>query len=425
MVIEEHARLEILLPGESSWRYIDENDIINNSLSIISKCMDDSSFSIGGVYSAQLSVKIRLSGTNSYNVAGAKIKVYSHYDNDSEHLRGVFWATSVSRIKDIYSISASDSIVWLDTQSYNDNSSNSENMIQGYLCEYRYGLNSIFAKLLEFVNILLKRSHVVGFDDDVLMPDINGDSGIINNYTSEVGYTLLKDDEYGQISSKNPRDFASWIAQIACGFIFMKYDDGFVRIRIGQFWEDGEVSISFDEVELDSCEIADYTIGFKRVYAEIYDGSSGSWYNDGFESDVTVDLSGNPFIDGHYQYNDFSAMDILKNIYDKLCGNEEKNCHGLPFRPFKLKCHCKKYFELGQKIRLPDGNISWLTSIKWQFRGGYTLSCAGKDTRTLCNSARRSQAVRAKESAYTKINNSVAILNKEINEIRNKINGGE
>ncbi|MDE7139119.1 MAG: hypothetical protein K2O29_11840 [Ruminococcus sp.] len=63
MVIEEHARLEILLPNETEWRYISENDIIQNSLSITSKCMDDGSFALGGVFSAQLSVKLRLQGT--------------------------------------------------------------------------------------------------------------------------------------------------------------------------------------------------------------------------------------------------------------------------------------------------------------------------------------------------------------------------
>ncbi|MDE5772313.1 MAG: hypothetical protein K2I06_11935 [Ruminococcus sp.] len=79
MVIEEHSRIEILLPNETDWRELSENDIIQNSLSITSKCMDDGSFMLGGVFSAQLSAKLRISGknVNSYTVIGAKIKVYS------------------------------------------------------------------------------------------------------------------------------------------------------------------------------------------------------------------------------------------------------------------------------------------------------------------------------------------------------------
>ena len=71
--------------------------------------MGDSSFSLGGVYSAQLSVKIRLQNTDTYKVTGAKIKVYSRYSGQNDILRGVFWVTSVSRKNDIYTISASDS----------------------------------------------------------------------------------------------------------------------------------------------------------------------------------------------------------------------------------------------------------------------------------------------------------------------------
>ncbi len=32
MVIEEHARVEILLPNETDWRFLSEDDIIKDSL---------------------------------------------------------------------------------------------------------------------------------------------------------------------------------------------------------------------------------------------------------------------------------------------------------------------------------------------------------------------------------------------------------
>ena len=424
MVIEEHARLEILLPEESEWRNISENDIINNSLSVSSKCMDDSSFSLGGVYSAQLSARIRLQNTNTYKVTGAKIKVFSQYGGQNEILRGIFWVTSVSRKNDIYTISASDSLIWLDSTSYDDRRKGTgKNFIydemQGSLKEYLRDLGGCLDLILGVINKYNGSENQLAFCND---------KGIINYCPSDVGYCLLPPDMVGEISTKNPRDYASWIAEIACGFIFVDYSDGTSKIRIGQYSEKVNHEISYDEVELDSCEIADFELDFQQVYTDIYDGSSGSAGNNG--NGITIDISENPFKDGHWQYNRVigsdgeeygNAMDIIDNIYGKLCG-DGGNCHGLPFRPFNLKCHCTKNFQLGQKIILPNGQESWVTSIKWQFRGGYTLSCAGKDTRVLCASARRSQSAKVKDLAYTKINTEIAKLNADIDEKINSVN---
>lgn len=397
----EHARLKLLLPSESEWRIIEDKDIITNSLSISSKCMDDSSFSLGGVYSAQLSVKIRLQNTDTYKVTGAKIKVYSRYSGQNDILRGVFWVTSVSRKNDIYTISASDSLVWLDSTSYDD-SSQGKNIIYDRLVSERGNLGYEMSQIVNIVNELL---------DDETKLQCYVDDKIINYFPSGQGFCLLPTDMVGEFSTKNPRDYASWLAEIACGFVYVDYSDGTSKICIGQFGEEIMNEVSIDEIELDSCEIADFTLDFKRVYTDIYDGTSGSAYNDG--NGITIDISENPFKDGHWQYNDGNAMDIIGNIYDKLYGDGE-NCKGLPFRPFSLKCHCQKYFELGQKIKLPDGSISWITSIKWTFRGGYTLSCAGKDTRVLYASAKRSQSAKVKDLAYTKVNTEIAKLKNEL-----------
>ena len=413
MVIEEHARLEILLPEESEWRNIGENGIINNSLSVSSKCMDDSSFSLGGVYSAQLSVRIRLHNTNTYKVTGAKIKVFSQYGGQNEILRGIFWVTSVSRKNDIYTISASDSLVWLDSTSYDD-SGQGENIIYGKLASDVGNLGYKLSQIVASVNELLDNENKIG---------LYVDTGIVNWYPSDVGYCLLPAAMVGEISTKNPRDYASWLAEIACGFVYVDYSDGTAKIRIGQFSEEVNHEISYDEVELDSCEIADFTLKFKQVYTDVYDGSSGS-SDSNRGNGIVIDISENPFKDGHWHYNRVigsdgeeygNAMDIIDNIYGKLCG-DGGNCHGLKFRPFNLKCHCTKNFQLGQKITLPNGQESWITSIKWQFRGGYTLSCAGKDTRALYASARRSQSAKVKDLAYTKINTEIAKLKNDISD---------
>lgn len=410
MVIEEHARLEILLPNEQNWRYIGENDIIQNSLSITEKCMDDGSFMLGGVFSAQLSVKLRISGenVNSYTVIGAKINVYSWYGSDqsNEKLRGVFWVTSATRISDIFTISASDALVWFDSISYSDEHDESSNKIYSALSS---GISSINGNLEIIINIV---TEVVGKDKGIVY---RTDSNIVNNMPSNKGYLLLTPDISGEITTKNPRDYVSWLAELACGFAYVEYGQGDIWVKIGQFWEDDFTEIFSEETELNSCEIADFEIKPKRVYMELYDGNRGSECYHDSNTNITIDISENPFKDGHYHYNYNNAVDVMYNIYYKLIGSK------VNFRPFKLKCHKNVFFTLGQKVKLPNGKFSLLTGIKWQFRGGYTLSCAGRDTRILSVAAKRSQAVRARDSAYTKINREKNRLQKQIDEIRQKI----
>ncbi len=410
MVIEEHARLEILLPNEQNWRHISEDDIIQNSLSIAEKCMDDGSFMLGGVFSAQLSAKLRISGenVNSYTVIGAKVNVYSWYGNDqsNEKLRGVFWITSATRANNIYTISASDALIWFDSISYADKQGESANKIYSILSS---GIGSINNNLEVIINVV---TEVAGKDKGIIY---RTDSNIVNNMSDNLGYILLTPDLSGEISTKNPRDYVSWLAELACGFAFVNYSEGDIWVKIGQFWEDSDTEILPEETELNSCEIADFTLKFNRVYAELYDGNWESEYGELTADGITIDISANPFKDGHYHYNHRCLKNVIGNMYGKLTNPK------IQFRPFKLKCHKRESFELGQKVKLPNGERSFLTSIKWQFRGGYTLSCAGRDTRILSVAAKRSQAAKIKDLAFTKINTEKFKMMKEISSSNSRI----
>ena len=430
MVIEEHARLEILLPNEQNWRHISENDIIQNSLSIAEKCMADSSFSLGGVNSGQLTVKIRLQGTNSFNIIGSKINVFSWFGDEetainekSVRFRGVFWVTSATKINDIYTISASDAMTWLDSVNYG-NDSDSSNPIYSELSGWLRNLNNCFKIIIEQTNYTLNGITELKYIDN---------NNIINNNHYDTGYCLLPPDMVGEISTKNPRDYVSWIAELACGFAYVYYkQDGFNEpyvqggdhepyIKIGQFNDENISEINYDEVELNTLEIADFVLNFSCVYCKFYDGYPYSRGNG--NGGITVDISDNPFKDGWYCYlgheNDAEGCDCYQAIVNVMYGKILEISHY--FRPFKLKYHGKKHFGLGQKIKLPDGRSSVVTSIKWQFRGGTILSCAGKDSRLLSVSAKRSQAAKVKDLAYTKINR----LQRQINDIQESISRGE
>lgn len=418
MLIEEHARLEILLPDEKNWRHISENDIIQNSLSIAEKCMGDSSFSVGGVNSSQLSAKIKLQGTNSFDIIGSKINVFSWFGDEETAIndknvrfRGVFWVTSATKINDIYTISAFDTMIWLDSTNYGgENNSNPIYIaLQG-----RRTLNDCFKTVIDVVNQTLSGTVKLEYIDN---------SKIANNNQHSTGYCLLPPEIIGEISTKNPRDYISWIAELACGFAFAYYkQDGFrepyiqdgdhkAYIKIGRLDDKNFVEINYDEVELNTLEIAEFVLNFKSIYCKFYDGFAVERYNS--NGGITIDISENPFKDGlYYHLNPKGYYGLVAQaMYGKILDISHY------FRPFKLKYHGKKHFGLGQKVKLPDGRLSLVTSINWKFRGGTILGCAGKDNRLLSVSAKRSQAAKVKDLAYTKINR----LQRQIDDIKGKI----
>ena len=92
MVIYEHVKGTIVIPiydddGNFANRTADidftENDIIKDSCTITARACDDNTFSLGGVRSTELSIKLRMDGegVNAYNLYGAKITLYSCYTN--------------------------------------------------------------------------------------------------------------------------------------------------------------------------------------------------------------------------------------------------------------------------------------------------------------------------------------------------------
>ncbi len=130
MVIKEWISGELYAvsaDGKSTEKItISEDMIISNSCSITSKCCDDRTFSVGGVYPAELAIKLILKNINSYRLFGSKIIIRSQYENGDLVLRGEFWVTSAQKIgKNIYSIKAQDALVWLDSGSYADSDDSS------------------------------------------------------------------------------------------------------------------------------------------------------------------------------------------------------------------------------------------------------------------------------------------------------------
>ncbi len=436
MLIEEHLRGVMYIPVHdgSSYTVIEhaftENDVIEGSCSITSRCCDDSTFSVGGVRPAELAVKLRieLPEVNAYTLYGAKIRLYSIYssaEDAQEVLRGEFWVTSVKRSRTVYTIKASDAIVWLDTGSYTSESGESQTESDNPIYQFCYSavrtMTAHFNEgIMPYVNGQLAACEI-----DPILYDIRSD--VTNNFPDTYAYVLIPTEVSGSCGSRSPRDYASYLAQLAAGCMQMlpsPDEPDTCKLYLTPYgyepaetsseafratWAD-PISIPYDTIELDSCDIADYTLYVQKIYIKTYDETgwaSGGAYNK-YMGNIVIDLSGNPFLDGRWYHGEGlgkKPFPVLNGIGEQLAKCEK--------RPFSLRCHPQfarltDYPKLGQKIRIESSPGVWkeslITRMMWKFRGGWQFSCAGSDSRVLSQAAKQSLAKHAENSAKTHAN---------------------
>lgn len=454
MVIYEHVKGTISVPcyndsgdyaGYTNDIHFTENDIIKDSCSITSRACDDTTFSLGGVRPAELSIKLKLEGDgiNAYNLYGAKIILYSCYaERPTESdwvLRGVFWVTSVSRVRTMYTIRASDALVWLDAGSYlkgdgENRFSNQKNPIDNMLLESYKTIGGCFGSILGLMNSTLT---YMGIDtiSQYEFPEAFTNIGIFANnnppYPYGTGWTIYADDENGYFNSHTPSEYAKYLSELYCGFCAVRSclsaeqkSDGkqIVLVPFGyQNTEEGygEIIVNYDEIAADSCDIAGYTLQFQNFYTETWDGTKWSnyWTPSPYVGNLTIDLSGNAFLDGRWKYVlDKSKEDNINYCDDPNCNtffplnHIAAHLRSITVRPFKLKCYksfsdWKTYPKLGMQILIRDKcgteKRSILTKIIWKFRGGWEFGCAGSDSRVLSQSAKKSLASHAENNAKT------------------------
>lgn len=435
MLIEEHIKGTLSIPVHEGDSYhvieqsFTEDDIIQNSCSITSRCCDDKTFSIGGVRPAELSIKLRIdiAEVNSYTLYGAKIRLYSAYHaapvpDDKWLLRGEFWVTSVSRTKTIYSLKASDAIIWLDSGSYLPGEDNgSADSIYSICSSAIRTLDANFhAGIMPYVN---KQLRDAGIDEIIcgVRSDITNNFPELHNSSDRYGYAIIPRDVTGGFGARSPRDYASYLAELAAGCIQMITDPDSPERRMlflspygykptdsctdafRSIWEN-PVRIPYDTIELDGCEIADYELYIQKECIKTFNGIV--WINGGafakYQGNITLDFTDNPFLDGRYYHNSERALP-----YGVLIGvGEQLGC--VRKRPFSLKCHpvfteISQLPKLGQAILIEEKPGVWtesfITKMVWRFRGGWEFGSAGADSRVLSQAAKKSLASHAEERA--------------------------
>lgn len=449
MIIHEHVKGTIVIPiyddnGEFANRTADidftEDDIIKDSCTITARACDDNTFSLGSVRSAELSIKLRLDGegVNTYNLYGAKITLYSCYKQSQTApdwvFRGFYWVTSATHVKNIYTLRASDAVVWLDSGSYVGEESkiketNAKTAIDKAMIGVHRTLNDNLKTILKFSNEELKKMEM----DDIGLYELEESllepqnlTGIFKNNSprypenDDIRLFGILDQNDGYFNSQSPSEYAKALAELYVGFITgrncTEKEPEQPQIQIipfGYFNEAqgyGTVSIKYNEIERDSLDVAGYKLYFQNTYVRTFDETAWSSYSSPkkYGGNITIDITNNPFLDGRHH-----GMLIYDRDHEtQLCNDpacnvfEITNVVGayvgtLNVRPFNLKCHkafrnWKEYPKLGMQIEIEDaeGKIkkSIITKAIWKFRGGWELGCTGSDSRVLSQAAKKSLA---------------------------------
>ena len=451
MAIYEHVKGTIVIPiydddGNFANRTADidftEDDIIKDSCTITARACDDNTFSLGGVRSAELSIKLRLDGegVNAYNLYGAKITLYSCYKQSPTAsdwvFRGFYWVTSVSHVKNIYTLRASDVLVWLDANNYasgsdvNQTNSDGKTAIDNVLINVHWSLNHSALHILDVVNTELEQLGIDKIDLHWLPETPSGDmsnlTGIFRNCSPKLpaGEAIREwgvlDENDGYFNSRAASDYISDIAELYSGFATecscLDFTPDKPQLQFIPFGYQNEaqgygtVSIKYNEIERDSFDIAGYQLYFQQVYFKAFNNIWWRQYSaiKKYCGNTIVDITGNTFLDGRYH----GMIRYDQDHNTNHCGNDAENnfeiiepikqhLNSINVRPFKLKCHkafCgwKEYPKLGMQIEIEDsdGKVkkSIITKAIWKFRGGWELGCTGSDSRVLSQAAKKSLA---------------------------------
>lgn len=442
MYIDEQVQGRIIFTDGTEYPFASE-DIIDDDISILQQATADNSFSIGGVYSSTLNMTIRIidKDTNSFNIIGSKIILYSKYGSEQDFvLRGVFWVTSADKYKDIYTLSGSDALIWFDNAIYDDSSKNTlASVLYEEFVSYRYLLKDCLNIICNKVNSNLTQQNGVNIQANTSNFVWNNVAPMPNDFDSGGNYCVTRECA-NSLETSSARDYLSYIAQIGVGFAECQYggDDGETPLITITSFEDNWATVTnleYKKCEIETIERADFNVKCERTYVELYSSEVNTWKNRNlnYQSNCyyTLDLTGNPFVDGNYGYTYKEAIDqdgniygtgyncceLLKAIcqllgssysYDKGDGNNIRD-YSITVCPFKLTYHGENRFHLGQSVQVPNSTggpsrKSVITKIQWNFRGGQSLECSGSDNRTLFDSARRTPSIRAKEQAIAKAN---------------------
>ena len=250
-------------------------------------------FTIGGVFAATMQIVCRLPGMTRYQLGNARIVLKSQYAGEAQPVPvGTFWATQVSRVRDIFTIRGMDAMGWMDVlvppftiDKENSGSHYYLNCIidmiffDDALFSYAgYIIQNVMYRMIDSANYWLT--------DKTGIPDLlsvtaysetaNYGVSYSNRYFTDSSAMWLEDpttdqaffrsDKDTNYKCSKPRDIARWCAELFGGFITVNRQGSF---EMRQFCQPSLniAQIQDADAEADSLEIAEYYMYPRKISA--------------------------------------------------------------------------------------------------------------------------------------------------------------
>ena len=418
MTLQESIQIRVYRRDSTRGVYMLDSTIGDSaviSASIKRQCSADSSVEIGGAYAATLNLQARITGTDTFNIRGAKLEVLSKYSTEAEYKsRGTFWVTDATRVGSIYTISAQDALGWTDTSSYNDTSSagikgvgaalrseygksgacidtwaewDSIGINRGWLERLTWLTNSFVESQTGIKGMISWHWQPPGYDTLTAAEKQNprkiwevcnwyANSNILDTSkkpVAETRYNALmyliddtqdEDSSTGSADSDTPRDYYKHLAALAFGFIYSRPEDG--ALALGQYGlpQYGTAYIGMADIEAGTCNIAEYTVELLRTMARVeLEGNGDTWSSVTHNSpDYTTasfqryTIENNPFLDGFAKdfvlQHGYSLSTIAYSMWRARYQPADKVSRQYNIRPFSCVVHTAQRYHLGQKIQI-------------------------------------------------------------------------
>lgn len=418
MTLQESIQIRVYRRDSTRGVYMLDSTIGDSaviSASIKRQCSADSSVEIGGAYAATLNLQARITGTDAFNIRGAKLEVLSKYSTETEYKsRGTFWVTDATRVGSIYTISAQDALGWTDTSSYNDTSStgikgvgaalrskygksgacidtwavwDSIGINQGWLERLTSLTNSFVESQTGIKGMISWHWQPPGYDTLTAAEKQNpskiwevcnwyANSNILDTSkkpVTETRYNALmyliddtqdEDNSTGSADSDTPRDYYKHLAALAFGFIYSRPEDG--ALALGQYGlsQYGTAYIGMADIEAGTCNIAEYTVELLRTMARVeLEGNGDTWSSCTHNSPdyatasfQRYTLENNPFLDGFAKdfvlQRGYSLSTIAYSMWRARYQPADKLSRQYNIRPFSCVVHTAQRYHLGQKIQI-------------------------------------------------------------------------
>lgn len=317
---------------------IGDENIINGSLSIDNKCVNNSEFCLGAVYVGQMSVTLYQPNINRYLLYNAQVQL-SYFltleDGTEEEIPlGVFYVDKPTRSKKLIQLKCYDAMTKFDVPVEEDS----------------WGLPfELLTLTCEKVGVEL-----VNTEEEILAM-CNGDKAFSLNSARVNTY----------------RDLLSYIATMLCGFATI---NRFGQLEIRQFHTASDLNITARQRT--SSTVHDYETYFKSVRARFVAEQNFYPYvetDDTLTSGLQLDIGDVPIVQGLEEFK----HELLQNILTVL--------KGIRYVPSDFRMSPDPTIDLGDCLTLENVNNTSenvpiiVTSVKWAYHKEQSITSDGTD----------------------------------------------